>query len=65
MSGLPEVRQCTADESHLFGAVAVKSGENRWGIMVPINMETGAGGGHWGTDTDVAGWATGVFPETP
>lgn len=48
---LPEVKQCTDTDSHLFGAVAVKAGDNRWGVMHPSN------GGHWATDVDVSDWA--------
>lgn len=47
---LPEVKQCTDTDSHLYGAVAVKAAENRWGVMHPTN------GGHWATDEDVDGW---------
>ncbi len=48
---LPDVKQCANVESHLFGAVAVKAAENRWGVMHPTN------GGHWATETEVADWA--------
>ncbi|MCV7308825.1 hypothetical protein [Mycobacteroides immunogenum] len=48
---LPEVKQCAIAGSHLFGAVAIKAGENRWGVMHPAN------GGHWATDGEVDGWA--------
>lgn len=47
---LPEAKQCTDTDSHLFGTVAVKAGENRWGCMSPVN------GGHWATDAEVADW---------
>lgn len=47
---LPEVKQCTDTTSHLFGAVAVHAGENRWGVMHPAH------GGHWATDTEVSDW---------
>lgn len=46
----PEVKQCTDIQSHLFGAVAVQAGENRWGVMHPAH------GGHWATDAEVADW---------
>lgn len=49
---LPEVKQCTNKESHLYGAVAVRAGENRWGVMHPDT------GGHWATDAEVADWPT-------
>jgi hypothetical protein len=46
----PQARQNRDPDSPLFGAVAVKAGENRWGIMHPAN------GGHWGTDDEVEDW---------
>lgn len=47
----PAVKQCTDEESHLFGAVAVQQGPNRWGVMHPEN------GGHWAFDHEVQHWA--------
>lgn len=47
---LPAVRQCTDESSHEYGAVAVQSGDNRWGVMHPTN------GGHWATDDEVKDW---------
>lgn len=47
---LPEVRQNTSPESDQFGSVAVKAGEDRWGVMNPAN------GGHWATDAEVESW---------
>lgn len=47
----PAARQCVDMEDHLFGAVAVAGGENRWGVMHPDN------GGHWADDAEVADWA--------
>lgn len=32
------------------GAVAVKAGKNRWGVMHPTN------GGHWADDAEVKDW---------
>jgi hypothetical protein len=46
----PEVRQNRLPEHWLFGSVAVKADENRWGVMNPAN------GGHWATDDEVADW---------
>jgi hypothetical protein len=46
----PEVRQCQDPEYHLFGAVAVSAGVNRWGVMHPLN------GGHWADDEEVKNW---------
>lgn len=46
----PEMRQCRDKDNPLFGSVAVKAGENRWGVMNP------AAGGHWATDEQVADW---------
>jgi hypothetical protein len=46
----PEVRQCHDSEHFLFGASAVFSSSNRWGVMHPVN------GGHWATDEEVADW---------
>ncbi|QRY43192.1 hypothetical protein JVX93_21850 [Mycolicibacterium boenickei] len=46
----PTVKQCADAESHMFGAVAVRAGEDRWGVMHPAN------GGHWATDAEVADW---------
>jgi hypothetical protein len=48
---LPEVRQCQDAANFLYGAAAVKGGEDRWGVMHPVN------GGHWATDAEVFGWA--------
>jgi len=47
---LPEVRQCADSEHFLYGASAVAAGENRWGVMHPVN------GGHWSDDAGVEGW---------
>ena len=47
---IPEVRQCTNPESHLFGAVAVKQSDNRWAYA---HNELGGG---WATLIDVQGW---------
>lgn len=47
----PVVKQCTDTDAPMFGAVAVKGGDDRWGIMHPTN------GGHWGTDDEVKDWA--------
>jgi hypothetical protein len=49
---IPEVRQCTAPEHTLFGAVAVKSAlpQFGWGVFHPAN------GGHWAGDDDVEDW---------
>ena len=46
----PEVRQCQDPEHWQFGSVAVRAGENRWGVMSPTN------GGHWADDGEVADW---------
>lgn len=55
-SQAPQARQCRDPESDMFGAVAVASGENRWGVMEPINPTTGRGGGHWANDEQVKDW---------
>jgi hypothetical protein len=47
---VPEARQCQDPEDAQFGAVTVKAGEDRWGVMNPNN------GGHWATDAEVDGW---------
>lgn len=52
----PEIRQNIDPETDGFGAVAVKAGEDRWGIMHPLH------GGHWGTDAEVAAWTAPSFP---
>ena len=46
----PEVRQNTTPDSDQFGSVAVKAGDDRWGVMNPAN------GGHWATDAEVESW---------
>lgn len=46
----PETRQCQDREHWQFGSVAVKAGDNRWGVMSPDN------GGHWATDDEVKEW---------
>jgi hypothetical protein len=51
----PEVRQNVDPKSDQFGAVAVKAGKNRWGVMSPVH------GGHWATDDEVDGWTPGTF----
>lgn len=43
---LPEARQCPHEDSDLFGAVAVRSSENRWGVMNPGLVNPNALGGH-------------------
>lgn len=55
--GLPEVRQCADEKSHLLGAVAVRAGDDRWGVMHPQH------GGHWATDQEVADWPAGAFEQ--
>jgi hypothetical protein len=55
MAAAPEVRQCVDETSHMFGAVAVRASENRWGVMHPQH------GGHWATDVEVHDWAAGAF----
>ncbi|WVX88192.1 hypothetical protein SEA_SIZEMORE_24 [Mycobacterium phage Sizemore] len=52
---IPEVRQCVDEASHMFGAVAVRAGVNRWGVMHPQH------GGHWAGDVEVNGWPAGAF----
>lgn len=47
---IPETRQCQDEEHWQFGSVAVRAGEDRWGVMNPNN------GGHWGTDSEVKDW---------
>ncbi|WRQ08608.1 hypothetical protein JDBV13_01760 [Mycobacterium phage mckenna] len=39
----------------MFGAVAVRAGVNRWGVMHPQH------GGHWAGDVEVNGWPAGAF----
>lgn len=46
----PEVRQCLDDHDPQYGAVAVEAGDDRWGVMSPVN------GGHWATDEEVKDW---------
>lgn len=46
----PEVRRCLNEDDPQYGAVAVKGGDNRWGVMNPVN------GGHWATDEEVKDW---------
>lgn len=53
---LPEVRQCPHQDSDLFGAVAVRSSENRWGVMNPGLVNPNALGGHWASDNEVQDW---------
>lgn len=53
---IPEVRQCRNEDDDQFGAVAVASGNNRWGVMIPLDMATGRGGGHWASDDEVKDW---------
>lgn len=47
---LPQARQCADPKHALFGAVAVRADNDRWGVMHPAN------GGHWATDEDVDAW---------
>lgn len=52
----PETRQCQDEEDWKYGSVAVKAGENRWGIMNPGVKDPNSVGGHWGTDEEVKDW---------
>jgi hypothetical protein len=54
---IPEVRQCQDVGHWQFGSVAVKAGENRWGIMNPM-PPSNPSGGHWGDDEEVKDWKT-------
>lgn len=47
---VPAVKQCTNEEDPQFGAVAVQSAPNRWGVMHPQH------GGGWVSDADVQHW---------
>lgn len=47
---LPEARQCVNEASHLFGAVAVKVSENRFGYISPEH------GGGYATLGEVQDW---------
>lgn len=55
---LPEVRQCSDPNNVDFGAVAVKAGENRWGVMNPGVVDPNRIGGHWAYDVEVSTWDT-------
>lgn len=46
----PDVRQNQIVDDAQFGAVAVRAGDDRWGVMHPAN------GGHWATDAEVESW---------
>lgn len=46
----PAVKQCTDEDSHMFGAVAVQQSETRWGYIHP---ETGGG---WVTPLEIQDW---------
>lgn len=50
MANAPEVRQCLTEDDWQIGSVAVKAGDNRWGVMSPVN------GGHWTNDDEVKDW---------
>jgi len=54
----PEVRQCRDPKDPLFGSVAVRAGDDRWGVMNPVN------GGHWASNADVEDWAPGKWTST-
>ena len=53
---IPEVRQCLDPNNADFGAVAVKAGENRWGVMNPGVVDPNRIGGHWTNDNEVSTW---------
>jgi hypothetical protein len=59
----PEVRQCLDPEDDLFGSVAVRAGENSWGVMNPGVVNPNARGGHWATDAEVASWGKPPVPD--
>lgn len=56
MADAPEARQCQTEDDFQFGSVAVKAGDNRWGVMSPAN------GGHWTNDAEVKDWPVVTAP---